>query len=71
MAKSIVSDTAHSCDLEQVGFHALPVTLSVTGKDATRGTFDLRVFVPESLEGNSHFIKDIGSCVITVRGLVL
>jgi hypothetical protein len=58
MGKLIVSDVVSGSDLEQIEVHVGPLTLTITGKDGLRETLALRVFVPASVQGTAHFIKD-------------
>jgi hypothetical protein len=59
MGKQTVSDAVLQSDLEQVGFHIEPLTLTLTGKNGLREAFALRVFVPESVPGGCQFITDM------------
>jgi hypothetical protein len=58
MGKQTVSDAVPDNDLEQVEFHVGPLTLTITGNDGLRETLGLRIFVPASVQGTAHFIKD-------------
>jgi hypothetical protein len=58
MGQQTVSDAVLYSDLEQVGFHVGPLTLTLTGKDGLRETLALRVFIPKFAHGRCHFIDD-------------
>jgi hypothetical protein len=51
MGKQTVSDVVSGSGLEQGEFHVGPLTLTLTGKDGTRETLALRLFVPQSVRG--------------------
>jgi len=61
-----VTDPVRDCPIDQIELEITPVTLTITGPKNTKKTFSLRLFKPETIDGEFDYLEYFG---ILLRGL--